>query len=72
MDETENPQDDPTNCRSCLGCGKIANDDDASPWTVWADMPPPSNIAMTMGLARPIPCPECGGTGKRTEKEAAE
>lgn len=56
-------KDTPGACPTCWGSGKIANDDDQSPWPVWRDMEPPSNMAVTMGLVFPIKCPSCKGTG---------
>lgn len=50
-------------CRKCQGCGKIANSDEGEPWTMWEDLPPGSDLAVQLGLVRPIPCPACGGTG---------
>ena len=55
----------PDDCRKCWGCGKIATDEDESPWVVWAEMPLQSALAVTMGLVQSRECPECGGTGKR-------
>ena len=52
-------------CQACDGCGKVANTDDKEPWTVWANLPVKSAAAVIMGLVKPIPCDECGGTGKR-------
>ena len=45
----------------CGGCGQIANSPDGESWTVWTSLPPGSDIAVKIGLVRPIPCPECGG-----------
>ena len=50
-------------CDRCAGCGQIANDDDGTPWKYWAELPAQSAIAVHLGLVRPIPCPECKGTG---------
>lgn len=52
-----------TPCGKCAGCGQIANDDDGTPWKYWAELPPPSNLAVTLGLVRPQTCPACNGTG---------
>jgi hypothetical protein len=54
-------------CSKCDGCGKIANDDDQSPWTFWEQLPPGSDIAVRMGLVKPIACPKCGGSGEAKE-----
>lgn len=51
-------------CHRCEGCGKIDNGDDGAPWTLWERLPPGSDLAVRLGMVRPIPCPECGGTGK--------
>ncbi len=54
-------------CPRCEGCGQIADTEQAGPWTWWLDLKPPSNMAVVIGLVKPIPCPKCGGTGSRTE-----
>lgn len=54
---------EPTKCPACDGCGKIANDEDGTPWTYWAALPLQSSAAVLAGLVRPIPCPKCGGRG---------
>jgi hypothetical protein len=51
-----------TDCERCNGCGLIADTDDGEPWTAWADLPPGSDLAVRMGLVKPISCLECGGT----------
>jgi hypothetical protein len=51
-------------CLRCLGDGRIANTDDGEAWKYWLELPLQSAVAVTMGLVRPIPCPECGGTGQ--------
>jgi len=48
-------------CRTCDGCGLIANDDDRSPWRYWEELKPPANISVVMGLVRPELCPACNG-----------
>jgi hypothetical protein len=55
-------------CKRCEGCGKLATDDDESPWIHWANLPLQSAAAVLMGLVRPKPCHECGGTGKKREE----
>ena len=54
-------------CERCDGCGKIANDEDGTPWTFWEGLPLNTATAVLMGLVRPIPCPECGGSGNKQE-----
>lgn len=55
--------DDRWKCRRCDGCGQIADSDDGEPWSMWLDLPLRAAVAVTMGLVRPIPCPNCGGSG---------
>jgi hypothetical protein len=54
----------PDACRRCLGWKRIANDDEQASWKHWAELPPPSNIAVQLGMVFPIGCPRCQGTGK--------
>lgn len=51
-------------CGECAGCGKIANDTDGTPWKYWLELPLGSSAAVLAGIVKPIPCPECGGTGE--------
>lgn len=48
-------------CGTCMDSGKIANDDEKSPWPAWENLPPGSDFAVRMGLVKPIPCPKCRG-----------
>jgi hypothetical protein len=52
-------------CSRCAGCGKIASDEEGTPWKYWLELPLKSAIAVVAGLVRPVVCPACGGTGKR-------
>jgi hypothetical protein len=52
-------------CTACDGCGKIANDDDNTPWSYWEKLKPPANLAVQMGLVVPLTCVACEGTGVR-------
>lgn len=52
-----------TPCLACDGCGKVANSEDREPWTAWTSLPPQSQLAITLGLVRPIVCDRCDGTG---------
>ena len=58
-----------TKCEKCDGCGKVANTDEQEPWTWWEDLPPGNDIAVWMGIVRPVECPECHGTGKTAQKD---
>lgn len=51
-------------CPKCEGCGKVANTEDMEPWTAWEKLPPGSDLAVRMGIVRPMPCPVCFGSGK--------
>lgn len=59
---TDNENND--KCTTCEGCGKIANDDSGTPWSAWTSLPLHSSAAVLMGLVRPVPCPDCNGSGK--------
>ena len=50
-------------CPKCDGCGKVATDDDQSPWTRWERLPAGSDFAVRFGVVKPVECPECGGSG---------
>jgi hypothetical protein len=54
-------------CKRCDGCGKIASDEQGSPWTAWERLPPGSDLAARLGLVLPVRCPDCGGTGTGPE-----
>ncbi len=58
---TEKPDD---KCMACDGEGKVANTDSREPWSMWANLPAGSDIAVKIGTVKPIDCPECGGTGR--------
>lgn len=51
-------------CTRCDGCGKIANSTDGEPWSQWANLPPGADIAVRLGVVKPLPCPLCHGTGR--------
>lgn len=51
-------------CNKCDGCGKIANSDGGEPWTMWEQLPPGSDLAVRIGMVKPITCDECNGTGE--------
>lgn len=50
-------------CTNCDGCGKVADTEDQEPWTAWTSLPLHSSAAVLTGMVKPIPCPECGGSG---------
>ncbi len=52
-----------TACTDCEGCGQVADTDEREPWTAWASLPPGSDLAVRLGMVRPMPCPRCAGGG---------
>jgi hypothetical protein len=56
--------DEPDRCRQCLGWKRVANSDDGESWKYWAELAPPSNLAVMLGVVQPVECPRCKGTGK--------
>ena len=54
-------------CPVCEGCGQVADSDDQEPWSVWEALPSGSNLALQLGVVKPIPCPACGGKGTSSE-----
>lgn len=50
-------------CSRCDGCGKIANDEEGTPWIAWQSLPPGSDMAVRLGQVVPLECPKCGGSG---------
>lgn len=53
-------------CPRCLGWKRIANDEDGGSWKYWAELPAQSALAVQMGLVKPIICPACNGSGRKT------
>jgi len=50
-------------CQKCWGWKRIDNGRDGISWKHWAELPPESDIAVRIGLVKPIECPRCHGTG---------
>ena len=50
-------------CMKCDGCGRVADDDEETPWRYYEELPVKNAAAVFMGLITPKPCPECGGSG---------
>lgn len=57
-------------CPKCEGCKQIANDEEGSPWSRWANLPPGSDVAVKAGIVKPIDCPVCDGKGEVLVGEA--
>jgi hypothetical protein len=55
----------PNECPACAGCGKIANDEERTPWKYWAELPVQSALAVIVGAVKPVVCPDCSGSGKQ-------
>jgi len=64
LEETIGAESSVVKCQTCDGCGKIANDDDGTPWRAWEELPPGSDLSVKLGIIKPITCSECGGTGE--------
>jgi hypothetical protein len=56
-------------CQTCDGCGQVADTDDQEPWSMWESLPPGSDIAVRLGLVKPIPCPTCARTNADAEAQ---
>ena len=55
-----------TPCTSCAGEGITDNNADVTeraPWSFWASLTPPSDLAVRLGMVRRIPCETCNGSG---------
>lgn len=48
-------------CSACAGCGQVADTKSQEPWSYWLALPPGADVAVRMGVVRPIPCPACVG-----------
>jgi DnaJ-class molecular chaperone len=60
--------DEKPQCTWCNGEGQVANSEQREPWSTWASLPIGSDLAVQLGLVKPIPCEVCDGTGDRKEK----
>ena len=46
-------------CSRCHGSGLVANDEEGTAWCHWAELPPGADLAVRVGIVRPVPCPDC-------------
>lgn len=53
-------------CPKCDGCGRIATDDEDTPWSVWENLPVRSAASVILGMVKPVTCPACSGSGSVT------
>lgn len=58
-------------CTQCLGWKRVT-DESGESWQYWAELPAPSNIAVQLGLVKPIVCPRCMGTGVEPKEVSHE
>ena len=56
-------------CERCNGCGKIANDEEGTPWSYWESLPPENSLAIRIGVVKPLLCPECNGYGQINDND---
>lgn len=52
-------------CERCDGRGQIASGEKGAPCMVWQSIPP-------VRVVCPIPCPDCGGTGRKKQEDEDE
>jgi hypothetical protein len=67
VDIVTEPQVQERACGLCGGEGRTDSNADRSeraPWSFWETLPPGSDIAVRLGLVKPMDCSDCGGTGK--------
>lgn len=55
----------PEICGRCGGEGQIADSESGEPWSAWAELPPGADLAVKLGVVKPIPCPDCAGRNAR-------
>ena len=61
--------DEDNPCTLCEGWKCVDNGEDPVSWKSWAELPAPSNLAVQIGLVRPVVCPRCEGTGIEPQPE---
>ena len=58
-------------CRLCEGWKRVNSEEELS-WKYWAQLPPGSDLAVQLGLVRPVECPRCKGTGIEPTKKSPD
>ena len=56
--------DGPDACQQCLGWKRIDDGSEGTSWKHWAELSAPANLAVQLGVVKPIECPRCAGTGR--------
>lgn len=51
-------------CTRCQGWKRIDNGSEGISWKYWAELPAGSDIAVKLGIVKPIECPRCKGSGQ--------
>lgn len=46
-------------CPACNDEKVTDNTPDRAPWSFWTSLPPGADLAVHMGLVKPIPCEHC-------------
>lgn len=54
-------------CGKCDGCGRVADTTTQEPWTAWMGLTLGQAASVVLGVVKPIPCPECDGSGKPSQ-----
>ncbi len=55
-------------CKQCLGWKRV-DDGEKQSWKYWEELPVSIRLAVTLGLVRPVECPNCHGTGQEPRDE---
>lgn len=59
-------------CTRCAGCGKVADSEEGEAWKYWEELPFGANIAVVLGIVKPIACPKCGGSGLEADNDTTD
>lgn len=50
-------------CLACDGWGAVADTKEGGSWRYWAELPPGADLAVRLGIVRPVRCAACEGSG---------